>query len=28
MSPQIACASTLLGKTGNTKIAFFAQMLY
>jgi len=28
MPPQITCASALPGKTGNTKIAFFTQMLY
>ena len=27
MAPQIACASTLLGKTGNTKIAFFTRCI-
>jgi len=27
MPPQITCASALPGKTGNTKIAFFTQML-
>jgi len=27
-TPQTTCASALPGETGNTKIAFFTQMLY